>query len=259
MSKKPWKFRKGMPAIDWHVHTPCSCDCITDPAESTHVAMNRGLKGICFTDHVDFDPRDDGVGFFNWKMYNELIDGARGKFPGMHVKTGFELNWQEEFKKEIEAFLEGKQVDFLLGSVHWVSTGFINDRTTYDDRTFDDFIDEWIKESLSLLSSGIADGFAHFDYFYLQTRHVYPSISREDIYDYAGEVIESLITHDVSLEINTSALRKGLDEPFPSWNFLRHFRKDGGNLVHLGSDSHEARHVKFRFDECLKMVKSIFH
>ncbi|MHA1684391.1 MAG: histidinol-phosphatase HisJ family protein [Promethearchaeota archaeon] len=243
--------------LDLHVHTPCSCDCEMVPAAACRAAVAGGLDGLCFTDHVDFDPRDAGYGFFKWDKYMEYVEGARLHFPTLSILSGFELNWQRRFKKEIKAFLMGKSVDFILGSVHWVSTGFITEPETYRDRSFDDFTQEWVAEVVDLMSAGACDGFAHFDYFYLQTQYLYPRVKREDIFECTLEAVEAIIKADVSLEINTSATRKGLKEPFPCWDFVKRYIREGGTRFHLGSDSHEPSHVAREFPAANRILEGL--
>lgn len=243
--------------IDWHVHTLCSSDSSLLPIEASKVALAKGLKGICFVDHIDFDPRDEGVGYFNWSKYQKYLEEARAQFPELIIKTGFELNWQEEFRTQILEFLEGKKVDFVLGSIHWLSTGYINSRRTYSHRSFEDFIDEWCKEAISLLEEDLCQGFAHFDYFFLQTEKLYPAIKRKDIFEWTEEVIDSMIKYDVSLEINTSAMRKGLTEPFPSWDFIEKYLKKGGTKIHLGSDSHGEETIGLYLNQVFQQLKKL--
>ncbi|MHA1793747.1 MAG: histidinol-phosphatase HisJ family protein [Promethearchaeota archaeon] len=244
-------------SVDWHVHSPCSCDSSLNLIQACKNAIKMGLQGICFTDHLDFDPRDEGYKFFNWPRYNEMIHSIRKKFPNLIIKSGFELNWQKKFKDEILKFIQGKKVDFILGSIHWVSTGFINEPKTYVKRSFDDFIEEWNQEAKDLLRNGTCHGFAHFDYFYLQVKNFYPKIKREDVFDYSRDVIDLMIKNNVSLEINTSAFRKGLSEPFPCWSFIKKYVKIGGQLFHFGSDSHASEQVGYKFSIIKKRLRAI--
>ncbi|MBD3190282.1 MAG: histidinol-phosphatase HisJ family protein [Candidatus Heimdallarchaeota archaeon] len=243
--------------IDWHVHTLCSCDSSLHPIEACEMVLEKGLKGLCFVDHIDFDPRDEGIDYFNWLQYLDLIEEARTCFPQIIIKTGFELNWQRDYQAQILEFLADKKVDFIIGSIHWLSTGYINSAKTYSQRTFGDFINEWCVEALSLLRSSICQGFAHFDYFFLQTKQLYPNIKREDIFEWTEEVVDAMIKYDVSLEINTSSLRKGLREPFPCWDFIERYLKKGGTKVYLGSDSHTKEAIGFSFDQVLTRLKQL--
>lgn len=243
--------------IDWHVHGPCSCDSTIDPIQACKVAENKGLDGLCFTEHIDFDPRDMGYQFFNWNIYLDFINAAKNKFPKMNIFTGMELNWQKEFSGEIMQFLEGKQVDFLLGSVHWVSSGHTCDEPTFEALSKEEFMDEWISEAIDLLRQDLCQGFAHFDYFMWKGQIYYDDLNREDIFETTRDIIDLMIKKNVSLEINTSALRKGFKEPFPSWDFIQKYVKIGGTRVHLGSDAHSRDQIGFRFKASKKRLRNI--
>jgi len=234
--------------IDWHVHTACSCDCVMPPLEACAAARAAGLRGLCFTDHVDFDPRDEGTGYYDWDRYRASVDEARRAFPDLQVLTGFELNWQRAHADDALRFLEDKPVDFVLGSVHWVPSGFITFAETYEGLSFEAFMEVWLAEALDLLGRGVCQGFAHLDYFYLQTQHSYPQVGRDELVDWVGPVLDALAQSKVSLEINTSALRKGLDEPCPPLLVLRWYRELGGEIITFGSDAHKAVDVAADFD-----------
>jgi histidinol-phosphatase (PHP family) len=238
--------RLGMD-IDWHVHSTSSVDSKMTTVDACATAKQRGVSGICFAEHIDFDPRDLGFNFFKWDTYLDYVDTARRAHPGFAIKTGFELNWQRAFAPGLLDFLAGKKVDLVLGSVHWLESGHICEPPTFKRLIFADFIDEWTAEALDLLRYDICQGFAHFDYFFWQGHAFYPALKREDIFGHVEPVVDALIKHGVSLEVNTSALRKGLTEPFPSWDFIERYFKAGGRKVHLGSDSHAPGHIAHEF------------
>ena len=223
--------------IDWHVHSIHSCDSRIRVDDACSAAKAIGLKGICFAEHIDFDTRDTGYNWFHWDKYSKDINRVKKKFPGA-VFTGFELNWQNNLASTLLDFLDGKNVDLVLGSVHWLKSGHICERRTFDGLTLDAFLDEWIHEALDLLHRNICQGFAHFDYFFLIGREFYPDLKREDIFEFTRPVVDAIIDKGVSLEINSRVMRKGLGEPCPSWSFIENYIKAGGIKFHLGSDSH---------------------
>jgi len=233
--------------IDWHVHTTNSCDSKINPRDACVYAEIMGLKGICFTEHIDFDPRDTGYNWFHWNAYIKEMEATKQEHPGF-VHTGFELNWQEKFSTGLLDFLDDKAVDLVLGSVHWLKSGHICQKSTFTSLSLDAFLDEWIHEALDLLNRDICHGFAHFDYFYLFGQEFYPNLKRDDIFYLTEPVIDAIIKHDVSLEINSRVLRKGLSEPCPSWRFIENYFKAGGRKVHIGSDSHSVGEIGFQFD-----------
>ncbi len=51
---------KGFVMIDLHVHTHHSCDSRVTMEEYCTEALARGVTTICFTDHLDCNPVDEG-------------------------------------------------------------------------------------------------------------------------------------------------------------------------------------------------------
>ena len=52
------------------------------------------------------------------------------------------------------------------------------------------------------------------------------------------DIFRLMAEREILLEINTSALRKGLREPMPSRELLRMYRDAGNRDVTIGSDAH---------------------
>jgi histidinol-phosphatase (PHP family) len=242
--------------VDWHVHTAHSCDSKIRLDDACRAMNARGLKGICFTEHIDFDPRDVGYNWFHWDKYVKDINSIKKKYPGA-VFTGFELNWQSNLAPALLDFLDGKTVNLVLGSVHWLKSGHICEKATFENLTLDAFLDEWIFEALDLLRRDICQGFAHFDYFFLTCREFYPDLKREEIFDLTLPVIDIIIDKGVSLEVNSRVMRKGLDEPCPSWSFIEKFIQAGGTKLHYGSDSHALDEIGFEHGTIRKRIESM--
>ena len=81
--------------------------------------MAAGLKEICFTDHIDYDPLGKmGVMAFDTDRYNEEYDNL--EVPGLKIRRGMEfgmdVNNREQFKRD----LQRRPFDFVLGSIHFV-------------------------------------------------------------------------------------------------------------------------------------------
>nr|MDO8116908.1 hypothetical protein [Candidatus Sigynarchaeota archaeon] len=150
-----------------------------------------------------------------------------------------------------------KNVDLVLGSVHWVSSGHLCEKTTFERISFQGFMDEWIGEAIDLLERDICHGFAHFDYFCWRGLDFHKEFLREDIFERTKQVVDLIIKKGVSLEINTSALRKGFNEPFPSWNFVEKYFKEGGRHAHIGSDAHDFGHIGLEFQRVARKLREL--
>ena len=87
--------------FDTHIHTSFSTDSETSPVEQLRQAAKSGLKGICFTDHMDYEfPASalehpvDGIPFcFDWEIYKKEIREI-AETSSLTVYTGVECGLQ---------------------------------------------------------------------------------------------------------------------------------------------------------------------
>ena len=61
-------------------------------------------------------------------------------------------------------------------------------------------------------------------------------------------IIETLIANGKGIEINTAGLDKGLKEQHPCTEFIRQYRKKGGEIITVGSDAHRPEDIGRHFD-----------
>jgi histidinol-phosphatase (PHP family) len=60
--------------------------------------------------------------------------------------------------------------------------------------------------------------------------------------------------NNISLEINTSSLRKGLSETMPSKELLTVYEKAGGVNITVGSDAHSTMDLAKGYDKAIEML-----
>jgi histidinol-phosphatase (PHP family) len=60
---------------------------------------------------------------------------------------------------------------------------------------------------------------------------------------------------NVGFEVNTSSLRKGMDEPMPESSLVAALRKEGIETVTVGSDAHRPRDVGKGIEIALKIIR----
>ena len=70
-------------------------------------------------------------------------------------------------------------------------------------------------------------------------------------------ILSNIVRRGRLLEVNTSAYRQGLDEPFPPAIILRWYRQEGGRLVSLGSDAHRTDDIAAGFERATTLVESL--
>ena len=79
---KPFRFfvstlwRLRMRFVDYHVHSNHSCDGKSSIPEMCQKAVELRIEEIGFSEHMDFEPKDWGYGFFNYERYSSEIEAA---------------------------------------------------------------------------------------------------------------------------------------------------------------------------------------
>lgn len=165
--------------------------------------------------------------------YVSFVVSLKEKYP---VKIGLEMDYLPEKEKEIREFLEYYNVfDYVLGSVHWLQSGFGFDIDPNDPRWSNDleeiFLDYFDRVKMAI-KSGLFDIIAHLDLIKLWGVPLPDNI--EEIYIDVSRVISS---SNIALEINTSGLRRPVKEIYPSPRFLKVLSQFDIPIT-FGSDAH---------------------
>ena len=76
--------------FDYHIHSVVSCDGHDSGLALATAAKEKGLREICFTDHVDFDPLAvSQTMMFDVNAYSREYDGL--EVPGLKIRRGMEF------------------------------------------------------------------------------------------------------------------------------------------------------------------------
>ena len=81
------------------------------------------------------------------------------------------------------------------------------------------------------------------------------SVSYTHLDVYKRQILEVLIAQGRALECNTGGYKYGLGEPNPSASVLKRYRELGGELITIGSDAHESRHLGYAFSQANSLLK----
>jgi histidinol-phosphatase (PHP family) len=221
-----------------------------------------GFTEIAFTEHLDFDPLDEGYGHYDYEAISERIDSLRKVYGGrLTIRKGVEVTYQKERDNEIRGFLEGKDYDFVMGSVHLVGNFDVSqDKGTeqfLSHYTREDAFQSYFETSLNLVSSGLFDTIGHFE---MVRRY---ALSYRDDYSYGefsriiDEVLRKLIAHDTVLEVNTSGLRHLPKETYPRPEIITRYIALGGKRITVGSDAHLPEHIGYRIPETMRALEKM--
>lgn len=253
---------------DNHNHSQFSFDGGRTSVEKTvNSAIGKGLAGVCFTDHCDFFVPKMKARYeeyvsevFDVEARNAEIDKVNARCPqDFHVFKGIEIGVQKSERDKIAAHLDKYSFDEIIASVHYLDDtdpfwgGYYEGKTWrhayghYLETLYEELV--WLGDRFDIMG--------HYDYV---TRYApYPEccISYKDFPDILDTMLRYLAENGKALEINTKTYQdfKGRT-PVLDKNILMRYRELGGEILSLGSDSHDADRVGFNFERTAALVRS---
>ena len=245
--------------IDYHTHTLISFDNEQSIDELCKACIDKGVKELCITEHIDFNPKDICYGGFNWKKHKSNIDYANDKYP-IKVKAGAEFDAAFIYQDHINQTIKQCSFDYILGSCHYChnktwfgrsGVGFFSGKTEKESYT------EYFYELLKVIKSGYYDGISHFDMIKRGGYDAYGRYNPEEYKDIIAECLSLIIEKDLTLEINSSGLRHNCKEPYPNEWILKLYKDLGGINITYGSDGHSYDQDVYAIDYCYDLLKNI--
>jgi len=261
--------------IDFHVHPHHSIDSHAEPAAMVRAAVDKGLRAICFTTHIDLNPRRECLDYFmrigdklEWLSDSAVdeycfeIAGLKDKFAGqIDVWTGFELSYGWHFEDRIARFLERHDADFVLGAVHCLDSIAITSRAEAPGyfRSIDagGAIEAYCNATAELARSGLFTTVAHIDGIKKYARAYYGDAIDRELEIFLPEVLAALADMGVGIEINTSAMRRGHPDFYPSRTILEFARDAGVKVNSIGSDGHRVHEVGYKLGDALSLIREV--
>jgi histidinol-phosphatase (PHP family) len=254
---------------DNHVHTRWSWD--TSDSSTMELACARavelGLPGLAFTEHVDFTTWGDGdagtpehVGSrrrvvpLDVEGYAADVARCRELFPDLRILSGIEAGEPHLFAASVAAVLAAGDFQRVLGSLHAME---FEGRLEYVNTALflaldpHELMRQYLQDMVVLVgSSSVFNVLAHCDF----PRRYWPA-ARAGAYREADfeegyrAVFRELASSGRALELNTSS-------PLASAELIRWWWQEGGDAVSFGSDAHRAVRVGDKFDVAVDVVES---
>ncbi|MCR5144295.1 MAG: histidinol-phosphatase HisJ family protein [Lachnospiraceae bacterium] len=247
---------------DSHMHSRFSGDSEADPVEMILKAQRIGLPGITFTDHLDWDFQEEpGLFDLDIPKYNEEIHQLMDKYNSQdfNINYGIELGLQTHLANRHHLLLLENNFDYVIGSLH-----VIDGMDPYYPAYFEgkDPTSAYNHAYECMLENIVAfnefDSLGHLDYVFRYGPAKELGIDSYDKYkNIVDEILHYIIAHDIALEINTGAFRKGLKEPNPNIQIIKQYKNMGGKLITIGADAHSPEYVGEKFDEMEKLLTDI--
>jgi histidinol-phosphatase (PHP family) len=150
---------------DYHIHTTFS-DGKAAPEEYIAPAIAAGISEIGFSEHLAlFTENQDWVmNPGNVDKYLEYIDNLRKKTRNIIIRSGLEVDYFEGKEKEISNFLDRFDLDYRIGSVHYLGERTVDEGPDfYNGKIFDRLFESYFSIVRHAVSSEIFDIIGHCD------------------------------------------------------------------------------------------------
>lgn len=239
--------------LDAHVHTRFSADSRADPQEMAARAQALGLRGLVFTDHMEFDPAVFGYGHFDAGAAGEAIADTRARFPGLAIFRGVEITFFSQHAGEIRDFLRAQAFDYALGSVHVIDGEDLSlddpEARFFRSRDVQAAYGRYFAEVLALVESGLFNALGHLDICKRYGHRHYGPMDWRSFEIPIRRILDALIASGMVLEVNTSGLRQAPGEPYPALAVAVEYARLGGRRLLLGSDAHRPEDLGHGFTD----------
>ena len=244
--------------FDFHMHSRVSFDGRESGEAMAKAALAAGLKEICFTDHLDYDPLEKmGIMAFDTEVYNAEYNHL--EFPGLKIRRGMEFGMTHDNVAQFKKDLQRRHFDFVLGSIHFVDDLDVYYPEYWSDKTVFQAERRYLEATLECVQ--LHDDFdvlAHLTYISKTRCHPAPRpVSFKEHRELIDEILRILVRKGKGLEMNTS----GVDRCggfLPTADYFRRFRELGGEIVTVGSDAHTSNRVGQYSKEACEILKEIF-
>ncbi|MEW6276346.1 MAG: histidinol-phosphatase HisJ family protein [Bacillota bacterium] len=264
--------------IDYHVHPGYSIDAEdTSIFEYCREALRKGLREVCFTPHLEVDPRRRHLDWFvrvNGKIvpmendrwldcYFRDLEKARAEFSGagLVVKAGLEVGFERGSEAAIAKVVGSRPFDFVLGSIHCLEHHAISSlkecRAYFARKDLSSLAEDYFGALQEAVESGLFDCIGHLD---LYKRYGYeffgPAIN--DLHRGRVEgIFRAMAGRGTGLEVNTSSRRRGLAEFHPGRDILVLAKEAGMQIFTVGSDAHKKTDLGYCTGEAAQLLNEM--
>jgi len=249
-------------ASDCHSHSTCSFDGRSSMEAMCERALELGLYYYTVSDHCECNEYDcshheSGYRDVVRKAWAEM-ERCSQRFPGLRFCKGIELGQPLQDLSAAEDALDGRDYDFVIGSLHNLAGGedfyYLGQEEPRPEQ-WDGLFSQYFREISEMIEWGKFDTLAHITYplRYLSAPGQAPSFAGHQ--EELDAVLSALARADKALEMNTSRLLRPGAPKLPDLEVFTRYRELGGKLVTLGADAHCTENLAQGIDLGMEILK----
>lgn len=244
---------------DYHVHTDFSPDGESDIKQCIESAKKNHVTDLIITDHFECNAGAIPLQYEQWplsdptKYYNMLVPYYNEK--NINFGIGIELGQPLQNIDNANYFINAYNWDFILGSLHNIKNEFDFYFLDYSNVNIDYLFQSYFEELFEMVSWGKFDVLSHLFYFikYIPQNDISISLNKYDSFIF--DILKKCICNGIGIEVNTSSLRSTVKTTIPDLKYLKEYKRLGGELITVGSDSHNAIYIGYGCQQGIEIMK----
>ncbi|PLX14207.1 MAG: hypothetical protein C0598_01835 [Marinilabiliales bacterium] len=262
-----------MPNYNLHQHSVFS-DGKEEPLNYVEKAIELNFTAVGFTEHsplpfnTPFSLKEDNI-----QNYIDEIDFLKKKFSNkLEIYRALEMDFVPYISEDFEYWRKACKTDYLIGSVHLVSSSKENPLWFTDgpdpdiyDQGLEEFFGGDIKKAVTtfyhqtnqMIETQEFDVIGHFDKIKMHNANRF--FTDEDVWyrKLIDETIELIKSKNLIAEINTRGLyKKRCDKLFPD-DYALYKLKENNIPILISSDAHKAHEINELFPQTVVYLKNI--
>ena len=212
-------------------------------------ARAKALRDIAFSDHDRFHA---GVDF-------AILDEVRTANPDVAIRAGIELDNDPQTSAAGRRWVERnwEQLDFVLGSVHYLETPTQMFDTVpegaaqFENRDIDEVYAEYFRRVRDIAGSGLVDCLSHLDLIKIHGHR-----PRGKVGEIVAETLAFIRARDLAIEISTAGWRKPVNEQYPSDEIIQ-LAAEYGIPFTVASDAHSHAQLGENYEALAAKLQSL--
>lgn len=245
--------------VDYHIHTSFSADSRENIEDIINRAINLEINEIAITDHFEIETGLAPTYILDIEKYIKSLSELKIKYEDkIKILLGVEVGYSKKGMKEVNEVLEKYKFDFIISSIHSVGKFHFLNNDFFEGKSKEEAYTEYFNE----LYDGVKtfknyDVIGHLDFICRYGKYENKELKYEDYKDIIDKILKEIINTGKGIEINTSAIKYGRTEFYPSNEILLRYRELGGKRITIGSDSHKKEHLLSEFENAIETLKAL--
>ncbi len=239
--------------VDIHNHTTLCNHASGSMEEYILKAIEKEIDVYGFSDHapMDFDKKYRMT--YEEKLFYETeVLRLQKKYKNdIKILLGYEVDFLDKYISEV---IKSKEVDYLIGSVHFIEDwGFDNPEFigAYKNKDIDLIWQEYFESIEKMAKSNLFDIVGHIDLI-----KVFNFLPKKDIKSIISPALKQIRKANMVIELNPAGLRKPIREQYPSRDILE-LAYELDIPITFGSDAHEIEQIGFKYEELVLLAKKV--